>query len=75
MSLRACPHRLSFNADGRVEKLLAGNNQMLAFEPIDLTALLGSASDGGSLAGALMINSGGVAPDQGRLCTGSSARV
>ena len=42
-----------------VEKLLAGNNQMLAFEPIDLTALLGSASDGGSLAGALMINSGG----------------
>ncbi|MEP3114744.1 FAD-binding protein [Nisaea sp.] len=42
-----------------VEKLLAENNQMLAFEPMDLTALLGGASAGGSLAGALMINSGG----------------
>lgn len=42
-----------------IEKLLAANNQMLAFEPMDLTALLGGSSPEGSLAGALMINSGG----------------
>lgn len=42
-----------------VEKLLAENNQMLAFEPMDLTALFGGTSSEGSLAGALMINSGG----------------
>ena len=42
-----------------VEALLAENNQMLAFEPMDLTALLGGSSSEGSLAGALMINSGG----------------
>lgn len=42
-----------------IETLLAENNQMLAFEPMDLTALLGGARSEGSLAGALMINSGG----------------
>lgn len=42
-----------------LEKLLAENNQMLAFEPMDLTALLGGSKSEGSLAGALMINSGG----------------
>ncbi|UUX51288.1 FAD-binding protein [Nisaea acidiphila] len=42
-----------------IEKLLAEHNQMLAFEPMDLTALLGGTSSEGSLAGALMINSGG----------------
>ncbi|WP_193186642.1 FAD-binding protein [Nisaea sediminum] len=42
-----------------IEKLLAENNQMLAFEPMDLTALLGGASSEGSLGGSLMINSGG----------------
>jgi len=42
-----------------IEKLLAENNQMLAFEPMDLTALLGGTGSEGSLGGALMINSGG----------------
>ena len=42
-----------------IEALLAANNQMLAFEPMDMTGLLGGTSSEGSLAGALMINSGG----------------
>lgn len=42
-----------------IEKLLAAHNQMLAFEPQDLTGLLGAARSEGSIGGTFLTNASG----------------